>query len=127
MNPVQSGIFSKIYAEAHDAGMAACFAACPEPMVVVGGVPGEEPKAWYVSEGMCGFAWVNCSPGNHPFSNWLKKNGKARKAYGGGVDIWVSEGGQSIDRKEKFARAFADVVKRYELSGLKVHPMSRLD
>ena len=60
---------------------------------------------------ICGFAWVTVKPGNCTFANWLKKKGQARKAYGGGVQIWISGYGQSHDKKEAYARAFANKLK----------------
>jgi hypothetical protein len=124
----QSQQFSELYHRAHSAGMAALVTTVPTPMVVVGGVPGEEPKRFYEPEGMCGFAWIRVRPGNCSFANWLKKNGKARSAYEGGVDIWVSEGNQSVERKERYARAFASVIEAANIPGVKgVYAQSRLD
>jgi hypothetical protein len=117
--------FAMAFGQANRAGFAAAEAIKPRAMVVVGGVPGEAPEAYYVSEGMCGFAWVNVSPGNSPFANWLKKNGHARKSYYGGVDIWISAHGQSVERKEAHANKMAAVLK--EALGVNAHAMSRLD
>lgn len=64
-----------------------------------------------VNDGVCGFAWVNIKPGNCRFANWLKKNDLGRiDSYYGGVTIWVDEFNQSLERKEAYARAFADVI-----------------
>jgi hypothetical protein len=82
-------------------------------------------QSWYVSEGACGFAWVNVSPGNSSFAKWLVKNKLASKAYHGGVDIWISAHGQSIERKEAHAREMARVLK--EKLGIKAYAGSRLD
>jgi len=82
-------------------------------------------QQWYEPEGLCGFAWVRIVPGNSPFANWLKKNGHARKAYGGGVDIWIGDFGQSVERKEACARAIAETL-RTELD-VKAYAESRLD
>lgn len=117
--------FQAVYAKAVQAGMAAGQGAAPTPMVVVGGVPGETPKAWYVSEGACGFAWVNVRPGTSAFAKWLVANKVARKAYEGGVQIWVSEFNQSMARKEAYAEAMAAVF-RNEL-GVKAYAGSRMD
>jgi hypothetical protein len=123
--------FEAAFAKASEAGKAAGEAAKPQAMMVV--EPSNPfakgysvPKAmWHVPEGACGFAWVNVSPGNSPFANWLKKNKLARKAYGGGVDIWISDFGQSIDRKEACAQAMARVLK--EELGVNAYASSRLD
>jgi len=98
--------------------------ASPAPIVVTGGVPGEEPKSWYVSEGACGFAWITVKPGTSSFARWLVKNKGARAAYYGGVEIWVHEGGQSVDRKTAYARAYAKTLTE---AGLPATYGSRLD
>lgn len=123
--------FEAAFAKASAAGQAAGEAIKPRAMIV--SEPSNPlasgysvPKAmWHVPEGACGFAWVNVSPGNSPFANWLKKQKLARKAYGGGVDIWISDFGQSIDRKEACAYAMAKVLK--EELGVNVYASSRLD
>lgn len=109
--------------KAHEAGMAALNAACPTPMIVTGGVPGEPPKTWYVDEGACGFAWVEIA-GNTAFGRWAKKSKLATPAYPKGLMFWVYEGGQSIDRKEAYASAFAKVLNE---AGIKAYANSRLD
>jgi len=122
--------FEAAFAKAAAAGQEAGKAAQPRAMMVV--QPSNPlndnsvPKAmWHVPEGACGFAWVNVSPGNSPFANWLKKNKLARKAYGSGVDIWISDFGQSIERKEACARAMAKVLK--EELGVNAYATSRMD
>ncbi len=56
----------------------------------------------------------------------LKKLNKGHKSYYGGWDYWVSssELGQSITRKEAYAKAFANVLKEW---GINAMMMSRLD
>jgi hypothetical protein len=82
---------------------------------------------------ICGFAWVTVKPGNCVFANWLKKKGHARKAYGGGVQIWISGYGQSHDKKEAYAHAFANKLKELLIdtgivfSKMTVSSGSRLD
>ena len=78
------------------------------------------------AEGACGFAWVTISPARGKFVNYLKKLGKGHKSYYGGWDYWVSssELGQSIERKEAYATAFANVLKEW---GINAMMMSRLD
>jgi len=129
----KSAAFEAAFAKASEAGKAAGEAAKPRAMMVVehsnpldsNSLP---KRMWHEPEGMCGFAWVNVSPGNSPFANWLKKNGLARKAYGGGVDIWISDFGQSVERKEACANAMAKVLKE-ELgsNSLSIYASSRLD
>jgi len=122
--------FEAAFNEANRAGFAAGEVSKPRPIVVTehsNPLDATSPpkNEWYVSEGLCGFAWVNVTPGNSPFANWLKKSGNARKAYGGGVDIWISAHGQSIERKEAHARAMAAKLK--EKLGVTAYAMSRLD
>jgi hypothetical protein len=125
--------FEAAYAKAAAAGQAAGEAAKPRAMMVV--QPSNPlndnsvPKAmWHVPEGVCGFAWVKVSPGNSPFANWLKKNKLARKAYGSGVDIWISAFGQSMERKEACAYAMAKVLNEELASNsLQIYASSRMD
>jgi hypothetical protein len=99
------------------AGEAAADAVEVVPMVVV-----ERENPWDdsspvvkryapVEGGVCGFAWVKVYPGNSRFANWLKRSGKGRSAYGGGVSYWVSRYGQSMTRKEAFAQAVAESLR----------------
>lgn len=115
--------FGSLYETAHAAGMAAGYGSTPTPMVVSGGVPGETPKSWYVSEGACGFAWVVVK-GTTPFARWAKKTGKASKHYPSGLSFWVSEFGQSMARKEAYAYAFAKVLTEH---GITAYAGSRMD
>ena len=120
--------FESIYQEADQAGQAAVndkmLNGGVEPMVLVGGVPGGKKETYYVADGPCGFAWVNVRPGNCSFANWLKKYKGCDKSYYGGVDVWISKYGQSIQKKEIYARAFAEVLEKY---GIKAYADSRLD
>ncbi len=116
--------FRELVAKATAAGIVAGSAIVPRHMVVYGGRPGEERTRYDVPEGPCGFAWINVTPGNSPFANFLKKSGLARKAYHGGVDVWVGEYGQSLDRKEAYANAYAEVLSG---AGIKAYAGSRMD
>ena len=120
--------FEAAFAKAAAAGKAAGEAKVPRPMIVqqrAGPFGGPVVQEWHEPEGMCGFAWVNVSPGNSPFANWLKKNKLARKSYSGGVDIWISDFNQSVERKEACATAMASVLR--EELGVKAYASSRLD
>ena len=77
-----------------------------------------------VMGGVCGFAWVNIRPGNSSFARWMVKNNMASKAYKGGVDIWISDHGQSYERKTANASAMARVLRD---AGIKAYSMNRLD
>jgi len=110
----------KIVDNAIDAGTQALVAAQPTPMVVSTG-----GKQYYVSEGPCGFAWVKVYgvKGNTQVGKEFKALG-FRKSYTGGLEYWVSAGGQSVARKEAFARAMAGVLQQ---NGFQAYADSRLD
>lgn len=121
--------FQALYNSANQAGVAAAEKMVPQAMVVsqhsdVLNDASPVVKQWYVPDGVCGFAWVKVFPGNSPFANWLKKKQLAHKAYSGGVDIWVSAYGQSMQKKEAYAHAFASVLSA---AGIKAYPGSRMD
>jgi len=109
-----------IIAAAEAAGMAAGNACEPATMIVNGA-----SKQYIVHEGCCGFAWVNIKPGNSRIANYLKKSGKARSSYHGGIDVWVSEFGQSMARKEDYAGAYARVLRDNGID--RAYSMSRMD
>ena len=78
-----------------------------------------------MSDGVCGFAWVNIKPARGKFVKYLKDNNIGRKdSYYGGYTVWVRGFGQSLARKESYARAFADVLTT---NGIKAYAMSRMD
>lgn len=108
--------FKELYERAYEEGLKAGKEAFPTPMVIKGYAP--------IMDGVCGFAWVNVKPGNSKFANYLKKNGYARKSYGGGVDIWIGEFGQSMDRKEKMAYKMAEIFRE---AGIRAYANSRMD
>ena len=97
--------------EAIAQGCAAGLGDNPDPMVVVDSATGQR---WDVSGGACGLAWVNV-PLNTALGKAILRNYEgarggifaAHKAYGGGVDLWVSGFGQSLSRKEAAAGAVA--------------------
>ena len=127
---VREARFEALVARAEAAGNEALVAATPTPMVVtetdvITGRPTEGGKSWYVSEGVCGFAWIKVRPGTSSFARWAVKNSPGwRKSYGGGIDRWVSEGRQSMTRKEAFARAYAEVLRE---AGINAYARSRMD
>lgn len=111
------------------AGIAAGTEKVPTPMIVEqhsnmwdDNSPVE--KSYYVPQGVCGFAWVNVRPGNSSFARWAVKEGLARKSYSGGIDFWISDYGQSYEKKSAHAAAMAKVL---EDAGLKAYAMSRMD
>ena len=121
----------EIYSEAHSAGMAAGHGCTPTPMVVgqpttpLGNDIDYSKETYYVADGLCGFAWINIKPARGKFVKFLKDNNIGRKdSYYGGWTIWVSGFGQSVTRKENYARAFAKVLGD---NGITAYSMSRLD
>jgi len=121
----------EIYSEAHSAGLAAGHGCTPTPMVVgqpttpLGNDIDYEKDTYYVADGVCGFAWVNIKPARGKFVKFLKDNNIGRKdCYYGGYTVWVSEFGQSMHRKENYARAFTSVLRE---NGLTAYNMSRMD
>jgi len=111
----------RLYHRADQAGREAAEAKVPTPMVVVG----MQEERYHVPQGVCGFAWVNVRPGGSSFARWLKKRGYAHTSYDGGVDVWVSAYGQSMEKKEAYARGFAAVLRE---SGIeKAYSRSRMD
>ena len=114
---------SELLKKAEDAGLKAGLEVSTTPVTFKDTHSGQ---TYDVTEGMCGFAWVNISHARGKFVNYLKKLGKGHKSYHGGWDYWVSssELGQSITRKEAYADAFAKVLKEW---GINCYSMSRLD
>lgn len=124
--------YQTIHNECHEAGMIAGANVRVNPMLV-----GEATSifsneidynkpTYILDDGPCGFAWVNIYPGNCKLANQYKKLGLARPAYGGGVQMWVHEFGQSVDRKYAYAQAYA--AKLQELTGVeRIYADSRLD
>jgi hypothetical protein len=60
-------------------------------------------------EGACGYASIRFK-GNTAFGRAMKAAGLARKSATGGLYVWVREGGQSLERKEAYAQAYAGVL-----------------
>jgi hypothetical protein len=122
----------KIFEEARVAGRAAGVAATPKSMVV--GTPttllGDDidstKPTYYVPDGVCGFAWVVIRPGNSSLARHAVKLaiGGSGGRGGGGVSIWVRDHDQSLERKNRHARAYAEVLGAY---GVTAYAESRMD
>jgi hypothetical protein len=83
-------------------------------------------QSWFVEDGVCGFAWVNIKPANSKFCKWLLANHRARKdSYSGGVTLWIGDYGQSMQKKEAYAHAFAKVLRDNGVT--KCYASSRMD
>lgn len=122
--------FERIMRQARAAGEAAGVAAQPVPMIV--GTPttpfgndiDPNKQTYFVEGGVCGFAWVHIPDARQPFVRYLKGIGEGYKSYKRGWDISVHFGGQSLQRKEAYAGAFARVLNE---SGIDCYVQSRMD
>ncbi len=116
--------------DAHTAGLLAGNDATPTPMTVgtpttpLGNQIDYTKRTYYVSEGVCGFAWVVIRPGNCSLARQAVKLGLAHTNYGGGVSVWVNDHGQSLERKQKHAQAYAKVLWEH---GINASSESRID
>lgn len=111
--------------EAEQAAVKAANGAQPEGMIVfeadgLSNRPKPDARAYFVSGGVCGFAWVNVKPGNGRIARALKQlGGNSRVAncsadsYYGGVTAWMFVGGQSHARKCEAAAAYARVIEAF--------------
>lgn len=129
INNTSKNEYAKIWQQAQEAGKKALQAAIPIPMIVEqhsNMMDDSSPiaKSYYVSEGACGFAWIEIHPARGKFVNWCRSNKIGSKGYYGGWHIWISEGGQSIERKEQYAKAASEVLRKY---GIEASYNSRLD
>jgi hypothetical protein len=122
--------FQALIEKAYQAGRKAGVECRPVPMVVGSAksltsneIDYSKP-VYHCDDGACGFAWVKIRPATTAFAKWLKKNNLARPSYTGGLDIWVSDFGQSVDRKTAMADAMAKVISE---AGYTAYGQSRLD
>jgi hypothetical protein len=126
--------FSKVYQEAVAAAEKAFHESKPTPMAVQSsgineGFDWSKPYE-VVSEGACGFAWVDVFiDGRSKAVKEMKQFG-LRSNYYGGYNFWSSECApstrysQSFERKEAACAAFAKVLRAY---GYSAYADSRLD
>jgi hypothetical protein len=86
----------------------------------------------YVSDGVCGFAWVNILPEYKGNTKLGKEERKVLEACGFEKDWtdtkkfskWISDYNQSLQKKETYARVFAEVLS---VKGIKSYAQSRID
>ena len=81
-------------------------------------------KTYFVEGGVCGFAGVVIKPARGKFVSYLKSLGMGHKHYYGGWYVSVHEFGQSLTRKEAYARAYAKVLSE---EGMRCYVDSRMD
>lgn len=79
----------------------------------------------------CGFAWVDIYPQNKGNTKLgkeerkiLESAGFRKNEYEKSYQLWISAYNQSMQKKEAYARAFAEVLRE---NGLKAYSGSRLD
>ena len=99
-------------------GRKAAEAAEPETMHIVGADADGVTRHYSVSEGVCGYAYITVRPANSSFGRWLVKEGHARKAWGGGLTINISDYNQSMTRKAAHAKAAADFLTEQGYTGV---------
>lgn len=85
----------------------------------------------YVSGGVCGFAWVSVKPVNKGTTRlgkaeriMLEANGFRKNDYEKNYQRWISDFNQSMQKKEAYARAFAEVLRE---NGIRAYSGSRMD
>jgi hypothetical protein len=129
--------FRAICEKATAAGKAAVEKARVVPMIVgeetgffSGKIDYSKPT-YFVEDGVCGFAWVNIYPKNKGNTRLGKEERKVYEAcgfhkneYEKSYQLWVSAYNQSMQKKEAFAKAFADVLRE---NGINAYSGSRLD
>ena len=135
----KADVYKELVINAHNAGMEALEKSVPTPMVVSqheNMLDDNSPvkESWYVSEGMCGFAWVKLKNARQSLVCWMRKNDIGYKSYYGGWEVWPSHvarafglnayNGQSIEKKEAYSHGFAAVLKD---AGFDCYVDSRLD
>lgn len=122
--------FEVLYARASEAAELAAEECVPTPMTVVrhaNPLDDNSPiveRFAPVADGVCGFAEVVVRPGNSSFARWAAKTHGWRKSYPSGMALWVSDYGQSYERKRAYASAFARVLRE---AGIQATVSARLD
>lgn len=119
---------------AHAAGMAAGKAHEPTPMHVVERANPFDDSSPVVRQyepvmgGVCGFAWVCLGDARKGLARAAKQVfGRAygSSSYYGGAYVWVHHFGQSMERKEAYAHAFARFLRERGFDN--VYAQSRMD
>lgn len=129
--------FSEICAIADKAGKDAVQSAKIIPMIVgqetflFSGVIDYTKHIEYIESGVCGFAWVDVFP-QHKGNTRLGKDeryvlerfGFSKNDYTKTYQLWISDFNQSMQKKEGYARAYAEVLRE---NGIKAYSGSRMD
>ncbi len=139
----QNTEFEALFNKAWAAGKAAAATMKPTPVAfqttnsLTGGFDWNKPYE-VVEDGVCGFAWISLREASKagrkdsPFVKWLREQGRGERfsEYGYFEDytkcwqIWVRGYGQSMQRKESYAEAFAAVLRE---NGITAYAGSRMD
>lgn len=130
-------IFQIICNEAHQAGVAAVERLNVVPMIVgeetsfLSGKIDYSKPTYFVEDGFCGFAWVNVYPENKGNTKLGKEERKLletagfrKNEYERCHQLWISDYNQSMQKKEAYASAYAQVLCEY---GFHAYSGSRLD
>ncbi len=121
--------FKDLWEHAVREGKKAANAHTPVPMVVqehsnMADDSSPVAQEWHVPDGVCGFASVHLSNGRDSFAHWAKKHAGFSKDYHKGLSFWVSDFGQSMERKAKFASTVARILRE---NGIEAYSTSRMD
>lgn len=129
--------FSEICKKADVAGKAAVEKLKVTPMVMgsSAGLFSNEidysKPTYYVSDGVCGFAWCSVRPANKGNTRLGKEErlvleaaGFRKNDYEKTYQLWISDYNQSMQKKEAYADAYAKVL--YE-NGINAYSGSRMD
>jgi len=129
--------FELICEKANAAGIAAVEKLNVVPMIVgqetslFSNVIDRSKPTYYVADGVCGFAWVDVYPVNKGNTRdgkeerkLLERFGFRKNDYEKTYQLWISAYNQSMQKKETYARAFAEVLRS---NGLKAYSGSRMD
>ena len=121
----QADRMRRLFTQAVMAGNKAGEEAIPRPMIVTGGILGGKKESWYVSEGMCGFAWVDVPDKTCELAQYMMIFERGYSDYPKvHAKYWVSEFNQSYERKLAYAKAMAKVFRD---AGFEATYDSRLD
>lgn len=129
--------FELICEKANAAGIAAVEKLEVIPMIVgqetslFSNVIDRTKPTYYVADGVCGFAWVNVYPANKGNTRAGKEERKILESarfrkndYEKSYQLWISAYNQSMQKKEAYARAYAEVLRA---NGIKAYSGSRMD
>lgn len=91
-----------------------------------GGFDTDQPIYVDTETGVCGFAWIRFPKATTAFARFLKRAGIGRHGgdYWGGWEISVRQYGQSLQKKENYAMAYAATLRA---AGIDCHTRTYVD